>query len=894
MSDLNLELEIAAAAARAARERQAAPQDPNRGFGPFAARGVIDMLASPVDLATYPGRAIGRAMGQDVSAPSTMIADLARGLGMRVAEEGVPAETRGERMGEGLGAATGFLLPGAGLVAGAARVGGPVLRGAAETIRAPFIRAPGAALTAEAAAGLGAGYLGYEAEQAAEGTAVPPDLARMGGELAGGLTGAGIPAAAGAAVRGAGALMDMVPGLATARRLATQFADPSQAAFERAGLELRRRLSGTPEEAIDALYGDTVLDLTAAQRINQPRILQLEQDILLRDPVLDAQYRERLAAAQAQTREEFGAMGESGSIRDTVRAMEDWTTTARQALEQTVVDARQAAEQAALRAGPRSMAGAAEFSAAFRSELDAAYTRVRAEESALWDQVPLDVMAGTNAATAQYFTTLRDATRVRADEKIPAAAYRWLDPESPDYFGGSASAREMQALASMLREDARTARGVGQAFTAKAADDLAAAIIRDLEAVPGVGGPLEAARSFSRVFNEVYRQGPINDVLGTTRSGGDRVSPGETLSRLIGGTGERLVARSQAVEAAVGPAAPAGGSSPEAMGLAGDYLRREFADTLQPESGDFRLRPAENFVAQRREFLDRYPQLATLFDDAVSAARAADTTRRTVEGDLAAVGRSPAQRLADAPVHREFQTILNSSQNPAFEFSELMSIAQQSGPEAVDGLRSAATSFLLNGAQARRSGQVVLEGSRISRALADPRTMDAMSSVFEPDQLLRIQTIADELSLFEASQAARGGDAARLIEPDAVDTILQLAARVLGASTARQLTPPGGATIQNPQIGSQFMRMLARRLTTDDAEKLLVDAVTGDTDLFAALLTGRQNEAQFSRAQEVLGLWMANNLSQTTNEIDDAMADFEEGLGLRPPRQPLRIQIPGP
>jgi hypothetical protein len=293
--------------------------------------------------------------------------------------------------------------------------------------------------------------------------------------------------------------------------------------------------------------------------------------------------------------------------------------------------------------------------------------------------------------------------------------------------------------------------------------------------------------------------------------------------------------------------------------------------------------------------LDRYPQLATLFDDAISAASAADTTRRTVEGDLAAVGRSPAQRLVAAPVHREFQTILNSSQNPAFEFSELMSIAQQSGPEAVDGLRRAATSFLLDGARAVDDrGAVTYAGASITEALMDPRTLDAMSEVLTPDQLSRVSRIASELSRFELSQSTSTQLDQYLLQPDAAETLLSVVARVTGAALGRRLTPPGYGTIQNPTLAAGVFGSIARRFSRNEAKALLVDAVTTNEDLFRALLTYERPGPELDRAREVLSLWMANNLSQTTNEIDDAMADFEEGLGLRPPRQPLRIQIPGP
>jgi protein-disulfide isomerase-like protein with CxxC motif len=416
-------------------------------------------------------------------------------------------------------------------------------------------------------------------------------------------------------------------------------------------------------------------------------------------------------------------------------------------LESSAQQATQRAEDAINRAGPQNMLGQSERSRIFRDELETAYRQVRNEESKLWDAVPPGDRSPTSEAESEFQTALAKATRV-GEDKIPDAARRWLDPESPDYFDGDASIAEARRLMSVLREDARTARSAGQAFTAMMADDIADAIMRDLDSIPGVGGPLDTARAFSHEFNQVYRTGPIAEVLGTSRTGGDKVSAEETLRRLFGRTGESGVARAQAVEDAIGAEALPGGFRPEAQRQAADYLRRDFQDTIMDEAGNIRLRPAETFVARRRELLDTYPALGKLMDDAVGAARDAQTTRKTVESELAALSASPGQRLIDAPEHREFSSILTNSQSPAEDFFALRQIAEEAGPAAVDGLKSSAAAFLLGGAQTRRGGQAILSGDRMLNALSDPRTMDAMSAVLDPQELSRVQRIANELTVF--------------------------------------------------------------------------------------------------------------------------------------------------
>jgi hypothetical protein len=355
----------------------------------FFFRGAYDALGAIPDLATWPGRALSDALGLGrPRAPSTVMADTMRGFGAAIAPEGVPAESRGERVAESAGGGLGFIAPGFGVAQALGRYGGPVAGAIGQQMASAYRTAPATTAAAEVAAGVGAGLLGVEGERGAEALGLPPELGRGVGEFAGGLVGAGVPAVTGAAARGVRSLMDAIPGVRTARRVGTQLLDPDAAAFERASDAVRGRLETTPEDAIAALYGETVLDLTPAQRVGQDRILKLEQDILKADPQLDAQFRDARDAAQRTATSEMQGIGEGGAITDTVRAMDDWVTTSRNVLESAAEQATQRAEAAINRAGPQNMLGQSERSRIFRDELETAYRQVRNEESKLWEAIP--------------------------------------------------------------------------------------------------------------------------------------------------------------------------------------------------------------------------------------------------------------------------------------------------------------------------------------------------------------------------------------------------------------------------------------------------------------------------------------------------------------------------
>lgn len=875
---------------------KAPPVEPESTPGRFLARSAVDALVSPLDLLTYPVRGPARALGYEMAAPSTAISDFMRGLGLNVAEEGEVADTRAEQIASGVGSAAGFLVPGLGAARAAQAVGGPVARAVGSFISAPFTAAPVRATAAELAAGGAAGLGGALAkESAAEGGYSPfvQGMAQTGGELLGGLTGAGIGPAVSAAGRGieraAGAVADLFPVAGPAYRgvkdIFQGITNPQDMAFRQASEAVRGAVVD-PAAAAAAVDAASMTGLPPMLAPREPKLMEMEQSFLRANPELralrDKQRAEATQAAEAVL---------TGMAPGDVRAARDFFTTQidtnRQQLDSLLAQAQADAEAALTRAGPRTGRSPAENSIAFRAELDKAYKTAQEKERDLWGDVPITLVTGTTQSQAAY-KAAKDFLGKTGADLMPARAKTFLSPKTGRFRGDkTTSVKELQGLRSLLLEEARNLRASGSDRAATAAEMVAAGVLADMDAIPGVSGPLEVARQFSRDMAVKFETGTIGNVLRTTRGGVAAVAPEDTLRRLLGTRAEPLAVRAGEMEAATG-------GSRQAAEAASDYLRSQFLEAAIDPSGNIRLPSAQRYVAGREDMLTRYPALGKLFDDAITAARSAQETGTTVEAQIAALSKTPQAKFAASKVNREFDSIIGS-QNPSFEASEIAAIAQQDQTgQAMEGLRRSAVDYLLRKTMDQTATGKAAEGTRLATVLDDPNTLAAMEQFFTPDELLNVRTLADELRVWQQSAGANV-EAPNL--GGVFQKLLTLGAGMLGARAGRAVSQ--GKTIQEPALGASISRKLAERLTTEGAQKLLSDAIQ-DADLMRALLLGRRSpDAEVKRADAILSLWMQNNMAQLTDDNEDPITAFSRALGLveEPPKvkfRPLELTIDNP
>jgi hypothetical protein len=360
-------------------------------------------------------------------------------LGVDVAPEGAKPDSIGGYVARGVGETAGALLPGGAIAKGAAALPGMAGR-VAQSINQTWARKPITSLAGEVAAGAGAGAGGGIANQIAPGS-LPAEVL---GELAGGV-GAG---AAGIAAKAT----PTVTGLRLAKKAIVPFT--RSGAMPRAERRAQE-LAADPATAGKRLEQPTISSLTPAQRSGEKKLMSAERYIADQDPAFAEKLTKQQEKATGQLKGALQEVGGGASLEDTHRVI-----------------------------GPQ------------------AFKNARAEERKLWARVPMDVQVPTEKTYKAFERVLVETPRAQMDD-IPDAAKRLLSRDSNDGFGKIETVQEIQGLRSKLLEEARAARKAGHPNKARIADNLAEALLADLDAAPG-SAELREALDFSRGLNTKF------------------------------------------------------------------------------------------------------------------------------------------------------------------------------------------------------------------------------------------------------------------------------------------------------------------------------------------------------------------------------------------------------
>lgn len=807
---------------------EAAGQAREPGFLAFGNRGIADTLGAPVDLVNAGLGLVG--LGSETPfGGSEAIARGMRRFGVDVAESTDQPDTVLDYAGQGFGGATGALLPGAGAVALAARSASPLAQGVAATVSRPFLATPGRALAAEGAAGVGAGVGEGVADRLSEGGG----LARTAGALVGGVAGGMGPSAA-------ARMIQATPIAGTAiRTIQGEIAPFTEAgAMERA----RRRVGGLVEDratALQNLQDPAIADLSPAVRSGDRRLMALEGAVRAQEPKLDATMRGREVDATQTLRDEFLAPSQGASGREAREFIGGRVETLVGQMNERASQARQRAQEriAALAPGQRQ----SQASIVVRDELEAAHADARSQERSLWQSVPRNQLVPTEGARRAYADLAADLPRAQRDD-MPAAARTFLEDGGNETFRSQETVKEVHGLYSALRQEARAARAgdTPNANRARLADRLADSLLEDMNTVSGASAPLREALTFSREVNRTFRQGSVGRVIGSERTGADRVPAEMTLDATIGRPGARGGVGMDEMAQALGPR--------DASGPMRDYVLGRFDDAAVRD-GALRQGSAESFMRSNRDVLERMPQTRDAIGDAMVAGRAAERTDALMGSRAAAIQnprQSAAARMMGARPGEELRAILQANDPRATAAQLVRQARRDDSGRALAGLKGAVLDDLIAGArtgQFDEAGEVGLSGRAIMARLSDPQFSGVAGEILNPAELTRAQRIAEELRRVETMQGRLPGVGP--IMGDEPNSMVAYLARVVAArSGARMGQGTSGASLQTAQMASARMQRVLNQLTNDKAEQLIIRAIGGDEDLFTALLTDGRSLSQ--------------------------------------------------
>lgn len=735
-------------------------------------------------------------------------------IGAAVADDEPDGVVQG--LGRGTGNAVAAFAPTVKGLQSLRSVGGAIGAAADDAYRA--LTSVGGAAT-EAVAGATAGG----AREAAE-SAGAPEWAQNVAEVA--VPAVGLPAATGAArgaVRGTGRMVEAAPLTGAAVRVGRDVKRGLFPMTEGGAREVARdrlhTLAGGEERANAlgrSIRVDEDLNRTPAQQTGDPNLLGLERSAANESPVLRERLDARRDGSRETARESIDSMG--GDVSETRDFFDSRLRQFRSDIQGRVDEAISRADTGLDATAPRRSESDNSLQAVGRikRELDTQLMR----EADLWNAVPRGAAVGTGNVRSAYQEIAQSIPKAQRED-LPGVASRLLG-DGDDAFADRESVNELHGLYSKLRQVARTAMsGSDQNKNrARIANELADAVLSDLEAVPQtseIGRAINEARAFSRALHETFDQGAVGRILKRTIDGDETMTPEAALRRTVGRGG----ASGMADDAGLRRAAP------EAAEDVSDYFRGRFSDAVRSATGEFTPKAAFKWLRDNRETLSRYPGLEAELRKAATNRQAADhlaarTKIRQGAADGSAIARFNRGQDTDA-----IRSILSADSPAKAARSITASARKDESGKALAGVKAAFSDYLIDGAM-KRDG---LSGPELSALLKDPKTRGAMRQVFNEAELKRLNTIADQLASLDVSAKDVGS-----VMDSPANKLVEYVVRIVAARQGGQM---GGGTmggsLQTANIFVERAQNMLRNLTNDKARQLLMDAVE-DPALFRTLM----------------------------------------------------------
>ena len=857
----------------------AAPQEatgpsgmPAPGFMSSVNRGIASVGDAASELIFNPIDATSQFFGGPrISSTDTPFSDAMTDMGMIGGERDTGFVGR---VGEGVGAAAGALLP-FGAAVNAARGAGGLIGAGAQTLMSPFVRNPATAVGTELLAGAGAGAGGEGAAR------MFGEEWRGTGEVVGGL--------------GAGLAPSMQPPLVNqmGRAAVKAFAPYTQAGGRIAAAERLQSLSPDPRAEADLIASaEDFGQLSPAQLSGNERFMALENTVRQNVPEIGADMAQRDAAAVERLRTEATAPAQ-GATPDEARAFYQ------QRQEQVAELLQNRAKFAQLRARERIAAieprmRSTEASRILREELDAADKMARDAVRALYDNVPQDASIPTANVYRAFDDIVRDTPSAQTGD-IPSDARRVIEDawgEMGIPFDGPTRAqvvtmREMAGLYQKMREIARGARAgpAPKNNLARIADNISAAILRDIKQAddPHVSQLFDEARAARRSYSETFEQGEVGRILNKTRTGDDAIDPRRALDATIGRGGSQALIAREDIQAALGDNA-------NAEGAVSDYVNRRFTE-YAVRDGVVDPAKADTFIRNNAELLDSLPNVRNRINSAVQSQRSATASGERL-GDMAAGAtdprQNPAAAFADAPVSREFDGVL-SQNNPAAAAALLSrKAARDTTGAATRGLKASASDWLMRQARTVVNGQETLSGNAYLRAFTDPRNRAALDKVFSPEEMTRLGIVGREMAAIETARRTGGinGDVIPLPVTSALRFVLGTMAARVGAKAGAGTS---GASLRTAGMFSRRAMEIFDKLSTSQAERLIMDAMQ-DKDLFVALLRDGTTPKGAKNLETRLSEWLASTVGQPALPGEEQGDGGENPFGAFAPVQEGALQ----
>tara|TARA_R110000868_G_scaffold46798_1_gene154257 strand:+ start:2174 stop:4984 length:2811 start_codon:yes stop_codon:yes gene_type:complete len=492
--------------------------------------------------------------------------------------------------------------------------------------------------------------------------------------------------------------------------------------------------------------------------------------------------------------------------------------------------------------------GKSKLSAKINQIMLDSYEDIRVVQSELWDGVSKTVRAsGTDIAA--------EARRLKAEtmlpsEKLPDVVEAFMrrvrkiekleeaGKEVPEKL--AIYSNDLIILRSRMLELGREAIGKGDLSDARVYSHMAEAVLDEADGLMRGMPEYETARNFSREFNQTFKQTFAGSVQRTGPDGADRLSPELVMHKAIAGGDEASNLKFGELERAtrflkdqnVVDVDVARDLVPDLMQAQEDFLRIVVSETVDPNTGVVNPSRVQAFLGRHSELLDRFPNLKTQIDDALSSAEGLSALEATQRGQTKILDAQTAfGKLAKVENPVQAVTTSMGGNAPVGDLVKLAKLAKR-GPGAVEGLRASVIAYAM-GKATNSSGRVDFAAMR--KVLFDPINEGdpSMIGVLLKENVVDDATISRMKKIFDTADNVTSASTARAISDldmlQETDGLTDLILRGGGAFLATTAAKSLGITGSGPSLviaagGSRQARRLFDKVPQGMVQQILIDA----------------------------------------------------------------------
>jgi len=347
------------------------------------------------------------------------------------------------------------------------------------------------------------------------------------------------------------------------------------------------------------------------------------------------------------------------------------------------------------------------------------------------------------------------------------------------------------------------------------ADDIADALLKDLDEIPAVSQPLNDARALSAALHDTFDKGAVGRILKRTPAGDEGIQPETALARTVGRGGAQALADDASIVKA----------APDAAQDVSDYLAERFLSRFTNASGEFNTKTARMWLRDNAELVAQYPRLRSEMLTALGNRQNAEAfaARQTArmkfdQSRIAQFGNDSEKAVA---------SIFKAS-NPAKEARRIVQTAKRDpSGAAMEGVKGAFVDFML-GRVASVDG---LSGQQLDALLKDPKMVAGLRQVFSSREYSDLKRLAKEMAKVDGPKA----DVGAVLDSPA-NKMIEFIVRYVAVQKTSAAGSNAGAQLQIANMTSNRAKEILGRLTNDRARTILVDAVR-DPELMKALMS---------------------------------------------------------